>query len=113
IKCQDATLPFVRFFEAPTMSADQVVSTLKELAQEQNADVKLLAALSRRYYGHAEEFFPPQIEDVLGSFAALGFADENLLKGIEGRIEDLASDASPRRVVRVLRSGASLRLDPE
>eukprot|EP00930_Biecheleria_cincta_P096095 TRINITY_DN87979_c0_g1_i1.p1 TRINITY_DN87979_c0_g1~~TRINITY_DN87979_c0_g1_i1.p1 ORF type:complete len:535 (+),score=108.75 TRINITY_DN87979_c0_g1_i1:16-1620(+) len=108
-----ATVQFERFYEAPTMSADAVLATLRELVQEQSADVHLLAALSRRFAGHAEEFFPPQIEELMGAFAQLGYCDEHLVHGVAGRMEDLASDASPRRVVRLLRYASTLHLRPD
>ena len=75
--------------------------------------MKLLAALSKRFHGHAEEFFPPQIEDLLGLFASLGYSDEHLLHGTLGRLQDLASDASPRRLIRLLRAGSQLQWAPQ
>eukprot|EP00931_Biecheleriopsis_adriatica_P022345 TRINITY_DN14382_c0_g2_i1.p1 TRINITY_DN14382_c0_g2~~TRINITY_DN14382_c0_g2_i1.p1 ORF type:complete len:543 (+),score=110.19 TRINITY_DN14382_c0_g2_i1:201-1631(+) len=95
------------------MDADRVVSTLQQLVKEKSSDVHLLAALSQRFHAHAEEFFPPQIEELLGAFASLGYADASLLRGAAGRMQDLASDASPRRVARLLRYGSALRLQPE
>lgn len=95
------------------MNADAVLRTLRELVQEQSADVHLLAALSRRFAGHAEEFFPPQIEELMGAFAQLGYCDDHLVHAVSGRIGDLVSDASPRRVVRLLRYGSTLHLRPD
>lgn len=90
-----------------------MIRTLRELVDEKSSDVYLFQALSRRFHAKAEEFFPPQIDDLLGCFADLGYADEPLLEGFAGRLDDIVSDASPRRVSRLLRNGAALRLAPE
>ncbi|CAK0866262.1 unnamed protein product [Prorocentrum cordatum] len=95
------------------MDADSVVKTLAELEAERSGDPHLLRALARRFHDSAEEFFPPQIDALLGHFAALGFSDDHLLEGFAGRLDDVASGASPRRLVRLMRHGASLRLRPE
>lgn len=113
MSCADATVPFLRFVEAPGMSSDDVVKTLRQLAQERCADVKLLAALSRRFHSYAEEFFPPQIDELLGHFATLGYTDDYLLNGTLGRLQDLAATASPRRVIRLMRAGSALRWKAE
>lgn len=104
---------FRRVYAASTMNADAVVSTLREMTNERSGDVFLLRALSHRFLAHVEEFFPPQIIEVLQSCADLGFADERLLQGLVGRIEDVTSGASPRRVVRILRCASALQLPPE
>eukprot|EP00928_Gymnodinium_smaydae_P021802 TRINITY_DN18537_c0_g1_i5.p1 TRINITY_DN18537_c0_g1~~TRINITY_DN18537_c0_g1_i5.p1 ORF type:complete len:342 (-),score=73.74 TRINITY_DN18537_c0_g1_i5:270-1295(-) len=106
-------LKFRRLCEAPTMEPDAVVATLRELVAERSADVPLFGALSQRFHARAEEFFPLQIDRLLGCFAELGYADESLAEGVAGRVGDLMSDASPRRVVRVLRNAAALRLPHE
>eukprot|EP00927_Polykrikos_kofoidii_P038325 TRINITY_DN3265_c0_g3_i1.p1 TRINITY_DN3265_c0_g3~~TRINITY_DN3265_c0_g3_i1.p1 ORF type:complete len:559 (-),score=101.75 TRINITY_DN3265_c0_g3_i1:94-1770(-) len=103
---------FRRVFDSPTMDSDAVVATLDELVAERNGDARVLQALSLRFRSHAEEFFPPQIDSVLASFAELSYSDEALLHGFAGRLDDMMSDASPRRVVRVLRNGAKLRFPP-
>ncbi|CAK9021172.1 unnamed protein product [Durusdinium trenchii] len=109
MNCPDATVPFLRFVEAPTMSADDVVKTMRHLVQERCADVKLLAALSKRFHSYAEEFFPPQIEELVGHFATLGYTDAHLRHGTLGRLQDVTSDASPRRVLRLMRAMTTLR----
>lgn len=107
------SLAFKRFFDAPTMDAAEVVRTARDLVSERSSDVFLFQALSRRFHAHAEEFFPPQIDDLLSAFAELGYADEPLLLALRGRLEDVMLGASPRRVVRVLRNAAILRLEPQ
>lgn len=92
------------------MEPEVVVSTLADLSAERSSDVLLFEALSRRFYANAAEFFPPQIDAVVTSFAGLRYADESLLRGFAGRVQDIASDASPRRLVRMLRHGAALQL---
>lgn len=94
------------------MEPDAVVATLRSLVAEGSGDVALFEALSRRFLASAEEYFPPQIDAVVGLFAELGYADEALLHGLVGRCGDVVADASPRRVVRLLRHGAGLRLAP-
>jgi len=94
------------------MEPDEVVRTLGELEAERSGDVLLLRALAKRFHANADEFFPPQIDASLGAFARLGYSDEALLRGFAGRLSDLASDASPRRVVRLLRHGAALQFRP-
>jgi len=95
------------------MEPDALVSMVKELEAEMSGDVMLFEALARRFHANADEFFPPQIDAVLGCFARLGYADEALLRGFAGRLGDLASDASARRVVRLLRNGSALQLRPD
>lgn len=103
---------FKRIWDAPTMHPDKLVRTLRDLKAEGSSDVFLLRALSQRFRANAEEFFPPQIDDVLRSFAGLRYADDSLLFGFVGRSGDLMANASPRRLVRVLRNAAALHLRP-
>lgn len=95
------------------MEPDAVVRTLRELEAEKSNDVLLFQALARRFHANAEEFFPPQIDAVVDAFAELRYADESLLRGLAGRLSDVAADASPRRVVRLVRNGFKLQLPPE
>eukprot|EP00929_Paragymnodinium_shiwhaense_P034851 TRINITY_DN18911_c0_g2_i1.p1 TRINITY_DN18911_c0_g2~~TRINITY_DN18911_c0_g2_i1.p1 ORF type:complete len:563 (-),score=159.34 TRINITY_DN18911_c0_g2_i1:82-1716(-) len=108
-----SSVAFKRIYDAPTMDPDTVVQTLQAMVAEKSGDALLMEALSKRFMRHAEEFFPPQIDDALASFAELGYADDAMLRGFMGRIGDVMSDASPRRVVRILRNGTLLRLWPE
>eukprot|EP00405_Crypthecodinium_cohnii_P036680 CAMPEP_0206544500 /NCGR_PEP_ID=MMETSP0325_2-20121206/11566_1 /ASSEMBLY_ACC=CAM_ASM_000347 /TAXON_ID=2866 /ORGANISM="Crypthecodinium cohnii, Strain Seligo" /LENGTH=450 /DNA_ID=CAMNT_0054043283 /DNA_START=172 /DNA_END=1525 /DNA_ORIENTATION=- len=107
-----SSLRFQRFWRAPNLEPHELVSMLSDLEQERSCDVHLFGALSSRFYANVSEFFPPQVDAVLGSFARLGYADEALLRGFAGRLTDLASDASPRRVVRLLKHATMLELPP-
>jgi len=104
---------FARFWNAQSASPDDVTRSCSELVKERSGDVFLLQALSKRFHESAEEFFPPQIDEILGCFAELGHADEPFLAGFIGRLDDVIADASPRRVVRLLRNGAILQLEPD
>lgn len=95
------------------MDPPKLLSCLKSLASEFNSDPVLFRALSTRFLADAEEYFPPQLEQLLASFAKLSYADEALATGFAGRCEDLTVDASPKRVVNVLQCCATLRLPTE
>lgn len=94
------------------MGVNSVLETVKSLRAEGSSDTALFEALSRRCLASAEEFFPPQIDELLTEFAALAYSDEALLQTFSGRLNDVCADASPRRVIRLLRNGAALRLPP-
>lgn len=104
---------FSRYWDAPTMDADGLLRTLKTLREERCGDPLLLRSLSHRFYSSAEEFFPLQIDELLVHFASLSYSDDNLLNGFLGRLGDVVFEASPRRVVRLLRNGAVLHLHPD
>lgn len=104
---------FRRIWEAPTQHPGDVLISLRALRAERGCDLALLRSLARRFLQNAEEFFPPQIDELLAVFADLGFHDDALLRGFVGRMGDVIDTASPKRVVWIMRSGAALRLRPD
>eukprot|EP00913_Durusdinium_trenchii_P012442 g11680.t2 len=51
----------------------------------------------------------PFLRFLVGHFATLGYTDAHLRHGTLGRLQDVTSDASPRRVLRLMRAMTTLR----
>jgi hypothetical protein len=59
----------------------------------------------------ADQFYPPQIVEVLSLFGRIGFASsQDLFSLIVSRKSDVLSEASPRRIVTLIEAFANLQL---
>ncbi|KAF8820934.1 hypothetical protein IE077_002638 [Cardiosporidium cionae] len=73
-----------------------------------SAHLLLLKATTKRLFESADEFFPPQIVQMLQNFASIGYSDEDLIGVLVSRIDDLCENPSPKRITEMLRIFASL-----
>ncbi|CAD7939843.1 unnamed protein product [Amoebophrya sp. A25] len=69
----------------------------------------LLHSLTARFFETCEHFYPPQILEILSLCADIGHSDENLMRAVVGRLDDLlasttATPTSPnaRRVAQIV-----------
>ncbi|CBZ54011.1 conserved hypothetical protein [Neospora caninum Liverpool] len=65
-------------------------------------DAPLVRLASRRLSALSDQFYPPEIMELLEVFAAFPFSDEPLLAAVASRLDDLLTDPSPKRLASLL-----------
>jgi len=103
---------YKRMVACRSIQPDDYVALLQRMVGEYPLDVdeSLLRAMSYRFYESAEEFFPPQIQQVLTLFRDLSYADECVLGGLVGRLDDMLMRPSPRRMYELMDAYADLHI---
>lgn len=113
-KLKIASLPPVEIFDtvsrAHKLNPDAFIATLGKLSNTTSPDVQLLEALSLRFLAINEEFFPPQILEILNMFAVCGFSNETIFASFTGRANDILANPSPHRIVSIISLFSKLNL---
>ena len=92
---------------------DQVIDTLKHISQSiTNPSLDALSVLGSRAAASSEQYFPPQIVEVLSLMGKVGgCADPGpLMSLLTDRLDDVVNEASPRRIVILLEALANLEI---
>jgi hypothetical protein len=82
----------------------------EEISNFSSPSITMLGSESRFLSSNSAEIFPVQIEKKLATFSKISFSNLNLFELILNRKSDLLIDASPKRIVSIIRSLASLNL---
>ena len=95
----------------PSFKPDQVVSALTTCSQVSSPSLTAISVLSHRAAASSEQYFPPQIVEVLSLLGKIGHAEyEPLMNFFTERLDDVLNEASPRRIVLLLQAFANLNL---
>ncbi|PFH34448.1 hypothetical protein BESB_064790 [Besnoitia besnoiti] len=77
-------------------------SLLQDALRAKVADPAFLRLASRRFLDISDEFYPPECLEALELFASVPFSDEPLLAAVTGRLDDLLTDPSPKRLAALM-----------
>eukprot|EP00922_Rhytidocystis_sp_ex-Travisia-forbesii_P017543 GHVS01026139.1.p1 GENE.GHVS01026139.1~~GHVS01026139.1.p1 ORF type:complete len:703 (-),score=101.68 GHVS01026139.1:83-2149(-) len=91
------------YLESHSCKPHVFVAQLQDMCSQICADPEVLRALSARFHSSADEFFPPQIIQILQLFSFMGYSDESLVAATVTRIDDLLTKPSPLRLALLLR----------
>ena len=97
--------------KGPAFKPDEVISALVDCSRVSSPSATALSVLSHRAAVAADQFYPPQIVEVLSLFGRIGFGgSQDLFSLIVSRKSDVLSEASPRRIVTLIEAFANLQL---
>ena len=113
-KLANASLPSAETFgivaKGSTFTPDAVIASLTRLSQVTSPSLVALSTLAARTAASSEQYYPPQIVDVLSIFSKIGFSDPVLFEFISARKDDVLNECSPKRIVSLLDALSELQL---
>ncbi|SOV25099.1 conserved Plasmodium protein, unknown function [Plasmodium sp. DRC-Itaito] len=79
------------FINMGKKNPNEIISMLNRLSKKKRCDIELLKNITNHIYDFNEDYFCPQLIEVLKNYVKLKYSDETLLGILSNRIEDLLS----------------------
>lgn len=79
------------FINIGKKNPNQIISMLNRLSKEKRCDIELIKNITNHIYDFNEDYFCPQLIEVLKNYVKLKYSDETLLGILSNRIDDLLS----------------------
>jgi len=97
-----------QLLRAARLSPEELITQVKGVKEGE-----LCHHLAKRFYNHAEHFFPPQMVQTMEAFGRSGYAgDAYIDAAFIGRLDDITANCGTRRLVQLLRAASVLRIEP-
>ncbi|EUD66509.1 hypothetical protein C922_03143 [Plasmodium inui San Antonio 1] len=77
---------------------EQVIKLLIGISRQRRCDPEVVKTITDHVYDFCEDFFPPQLIQILEIYAKLKYSNETLLGVVSNRVSDLLNIRSCRRV---------------
>ncbi|SOV19173.1 conserved Plasmodium protein, unknown function [Plasmodium gaboni] len=79
------------FINMGKKNPNEIISMLNRLSKKKRCDIELLKNITNHIYDFNEDYFCPQLIEVLKNYVKLKYSDETLLGILSNRIDDLLS----------------------
>ncbi|SPJ12753.1 conserved Plasmodium protein, unknown function [Plasmodium sp. DRC-Itaito] len=79
------------FINIGKKNPNQIINMLKRLSNEKRYDMEFIKNITNHIYDFNEDYFCPQLIEVLKNYVKLKYSDESLLGILSNRIDDLLS----------------------
>ncbi|VUZ98180.1 conserved protein, unknown function [Plasmodium vivax] len=94
----DAYRQYEHLLKVGSKTPEQVINLLSDISRERRCDAEVVKTITNHVYDFSEDYFPPQLVQILEIYAKLKYSNETLLGVVCNRVNDLVNIRSPLRV---------------